>query len=422
MSRDSIVITLVVVLAAGAIVAHHELRSPGTAQASAETYRKIALELSNQALYRESVAAYDRYLDLAAIDEAQQAAIHFQAGKLLDEKLKDYEAALARYIMAKNMAPQAAFSSDLNKRMVACLEQLGRSIDASAMLRESTKLKAERSNTPLPGAVIAEIGERKITMGDFEAQLAKLPPQYQSMFDTPEQKFEFFQQFVGREVLADAAARKGLNTDPELLRRVEDLKRDLMVQRLMEQESADAAKLSDADLELYHKAHADEFSTGRQVEVAHLLADDEATASQLLAELRGGASWDALVKKSSQDATSKDKAGYLGFVSAGQPVPGLGDLPSLVAAAQQTKPGSYSEVVESGLGHHILRVISEKPGETVPFAQVKEQVRQRMTAERSEGAQRQLLERYLKADGVKIHQNVFYQRLGATPAPAPAQP
>jgi foldase protein PrsA len=79
-------------------------------------------------------------------------------------------------------------------------------------------------------------------------------------------------------------------------------------------------------------------------------ADAKAKAEKVLAEIKGGKSFDAAAKEYSDDPGSKEKGGDLGWFNKGRMVPEFSD------AAFKMKEGEISEPVKSNYGYHIIQV------------------------------------------------------------------
>jgi peptidyl-prolyl cis-trans isomerase D len=148
--------------------------------------------------------------------------------------------------------------------------------------------------------------------------------------------------------------------------------------------------LSDGDLQGYYDQHRDEFKEPEQVCASHILIkvasgaegegfpDDEARrrAEEALAKLRAGGDFAALAKASSQDEGSAAAGGDLGCFPRGRMVPEFENV------AFDLAPGATSELVKTTFGYHVIRVQSRREETTPPLAQVKEGIRQTLTAQR----------------------------------------
>ncbi len=89
-----------------------------------------------------------------------------------------------------------------------------------------------------------------------------------------------------------------------------------------------------------------------QVYVLQILLTDSATALDILARLQAGEDFNTLAQTFSQDEQSRTQGGDLGWFPQGvHQVP-----PQVEAAAFSLNPGQLSEVIESVLGYHIIKV------------------------------------------------------------------
>ncbi len=92
------------------------------------------------------------------------------------------------------------------------------------------------------------------------------------------------------------------------------------------------------------------------IHARHILVNTEAEAQQILAQLQAGADFASLARTYSQDTSTRDNGGDLGFFPRG----GL-TSPEVEEAAFSLQPGQISGVVHSALGYHIIQVIERVP-------------------------------------------------------------
>jgi parvulin-like peptidyl-prolyl isomerase len=92
---------------------------------------------------------------------------------------------------------------------------------------------------------------------------------------------------------------------------------------------------------------------------------DEATAQELLAQIRSGADFSALALKYSLDFSSRAAGGDLGWFPRG-----VLAVPEVEAAAFALKPGETSGVIHSAVGYHLVKVLEIDPARPLsPAAQ-----------------------------------------------------
>jgi len=225
-----------------------------------ERQREWAAALVEAELYEPAIEAYEKYLASPGLTEEQRAKTRYVVADLYLEKLQNYPQAMANYLQVKYLFPDSDLTSQVNSKIVECLEKMGRSLDAQAELKAATSLKEEeKDKKPGRGPVVAKIGEREITMGELEDEIDRLPAYRKREFSDENKKFEFLQQYVATELLYDTAQRRGLDRDPQILAQVAQMKKGLMVERLIDEEVRQKVTITEDDLKLYYEAHKDRY-------------------------------------------------------------------------------------------------------------------------------------------------------------------
>jgi tetratricopeptide (TPR) repeat protein len=234
----------------------------GKNQSSAESdkLREYAGDLINRGLYKQAVAVYEQYLASNKVDDKERANVNYIIANTYFDRLNDYESSLAYYLKIKHFYPETGLMGEVNKKIVACLERLDRSQDAQQALDETVQLDPSKVTPQRPGEVIAEIGDRKITQGDLDYEISKLPPSVRNQVTTKEQKRDFLREYVATELLYDTAQRAGLDKDPEVIEGAFQAKRSLMVQKLLQDRVAGKVEIEPSDVELYYQANKDKYA------------------------------------------------------------------------------------------------------------------------------------------------------------------
>ncbi|HLE30405.1 MAG TPA: peptidylprolyl isomerase [Anaerolineales bacterium] len=107
-------------------------------------------------------------------------------------------------------------------------------------------------------------------------------------------------------------------------------------------------------------------SVGEAAEQVHargLLVADEATAQDLLAQIKAGADFAQLAAAYSLDLSSRPAGGDLGWFPRG-----LLTTPEVEQAAFALQPGQTSEVIHSALGYHIIQTLERDPARPLSLA------------------------------------------------------
>jgi len=244
-----------------------------------EKIREFANELYNRYLFEQAVEQYQYYLNSYSLDQNERAGITYRIGNIYFERLNDYENALVNFLKIKTLYSGSRIETEVNKRIIACLERLQRPEDARQALSESAALEPE-TRERRPGSVIARFGSRSFTQGDLDYELSQLPPEMRAQYQTQEKKLDFLRRLVATELMYDSAKRAGLDRDKDVLANVFQAKKTLMVQKLIFDQISKKAKISPEEIELYYKAHTDRYADKTFAEVQQQAAQDLYTERQ----------------------------------------------------------------------------------------------------------------------------------------------
>lgn len=243
-------------LALGATVILSACQPSGGSAFTREQYRSAATALFQQQLYREAVDMYEAYLKSSVIPTEDVPKVLYQIGTIYQENLLDPKAALAKYAVIKALYPDETFNNQLGKRMVACLETMGRSVDATQTRSRLTDLAPDTtSKTAGSGAVVAELDGRKITLGEIGSMVGKLP-------EAPLELNQLVREYVAQILIADAARRKGVADKPEVKIRIGQVENQILAQAgLMEEIKIQPP--SGNDLKYYFEANKARYLQGK---------------------------------------------------------------------------------------------------------------------------------------------------------------
>ncbi|HUS19403.1 MAG TPA: peptidyl-prolyl cis-trans isomerase [Terriglobales bacterium] len=174
----------------------------------------------------------------------------------------------------------------------------------------------------------------------------------------------------------------------------------------------------------YKRAYAqrqEQYREAESVDVRHILVKTEAEALDIKKKLEGGAKFDDLAKKLSQDPGSKDSGGLYKGVIRNQMVPEFDKVAFSLPA------GKISDPVKTSFGYHILKVDQHQEARLKPLEQVKGELEATIRAEKSatqldtmataleNDARKEGLEKAAAKQGVKVITTDFFTQTSSLP-------
>ena len=144
-------------------------------------------------------------------------------------------------------------------------------------------------------------------------------------------------------------------------------------------------QITQADLQSYYDQHRDQYRVPEQVKVSHILiktplagpdgkvddkgvAEAQRRAEDLLKQLKGGAKFETLAEKYSEDPGSAKQGGSLGWIGRGQTVP------EFEKTAFSLPKGQMSDLVKSSYGFHIIRIDDKQDAHMKSLDEVKSEI------------------------------------------------
>jgi peptidyl-prolyl cis-trans isomerase D len=202
-------------------------------------------------------------------------------------------------------------------------------------------------------------------------------------------------------------------------------------------------QVSQDELQSYYNQHRDQYRVAEQAKVSHILiktplpgpdgkvdekgvADAQRRAEDLLKQIKGGAKFDDLARKYSEDPGSAKEGGSLGWIGKGRTVP------EFEKAAFSLPRGQVSDLVKSSYGFHIIRVDDRQDAHMKTLEEVKDQIEpilkqqktqevaQKQAEDLLQQAKTQGLDAAASAKGVPVATSDFFSRKDMVPGLGPA--
>jgi peptidyl-prolyl cis-trans isomerase C len=236
---------------------------------------------------------------------------------------------------------------------------------------KAAKPKAESTKATKSAAPGAKLVVNGVTIPQSRIDAMNKELTAQGQPDNAERQAAIREELVNREVLAQAAAKRGLDKNPDISAQMEMARQAVLVRALFESE-VKANPITDADLQKQYEQFRGSMGTN-EYKVAHILVDKEEDAKAIIdAVKKNPADFAKLAKERSKDPGSKDNGGDLDWGPSARYVKPFAD-----AVTTQPKGQISAAPVKTDFGYHVIRVDDVRPLKVPEFNEVKEQFRQR---------------------------------------------
>jgi len=157
----------------------------------------------------------------------------------------------------------------------------------------------------------------------------------------------------------------------------EDMRRDLLINKLIQGEIRSKIKPTEEELFDYYQAHLPDYQVGEQVRARQIVVDSLEEAKEIQKALRGGADFAELARERSI-APEGERGGDLGQF-------GLGTLPpEFENAIFSLRLGRTSPIVRTQYGYHLFQVAEKISERLQPFEEVRRRIEKEIVRKREE--------------------------------------
>lgn len=255
---------------------------------SRKDYESLSSAYLQQELYLDAIKTYQAMLENISLTDQEKAKINYRVGDIYFENLNDFKGALTAFTAAKTFGVAKDLERKLSSKIVNCLENLGRSLDASRAIANEVNLDSDLTKEKSGSIVVAQIGDSKILLSEIENVFGEIP------VDSVK-KLSMVHAYVNSELIARAARRKGIANNPEIKKKMHAMQNQVLIQASLEEEMK-KIKIDPVDVKTFFDANKARFTVDdstktfkdvqKQVEQAYVQQKQQSLLQQYTSELR----------------------------------------------------------------------------------------------------------------------------------------
>lgn len=246
--------------------------------------------------------------------------------------------------------------------------------------------------------VLARIGEERITVADFEREMARRSEGRPRFFQDADHRRELLDDLIRHRMLVQEAREAGIADEPAFRTLVERMLIQRLREKRLDERLADLAP-DDEAVRAYYEANIEAFTrpTRRQVAMIRVDAppslDAEARAERRSRIETARSATEALpddVKhfgavavEFSDDRSSRYQGGVVGWLIDEAARRYQWPEAVLEAAFALEQPGTLTPVIDAGDAFYLVRLADYQAGRAQPLEQVADGIRHRLTRERA---------------------------------------
>lgn len=254
-----------------------------------------------------------------------------------------------------------------------------------------------KSDISKSSQVLARVGDKEITTAYFDRQLASLPESVQKLSAKGDGKKEILEGFVNREVLYAEALNKKVDKDADLRKKLEDVKKELIINTYLQNQIMGRIKIDDKEIEAFYNNNPAEFRNREEVRISQIVVADERTAQQMLEKLSIRRDFGELAQVHSIDKASAGRKGDVGWFTYHKLPEEIRDSVFKLKAGEVSRPFKMTD------GYEIYKITDRKTV-SYSFDQVKDAIKMQLFQEKFQKELKTLLDNLKKKTPVQINE------------------
>lgn len=253
---------------------------------------------------------------------------------------------------------------------------------------------AQNEQMSIGGPLLARVNDWAIGLDDFKNYLNSLRPLAERQklnIDSAEFKRTFLNDLIKAQILAQIAIERGLDKDADVIRALRDT-RDTLLAAKIRDDIEKTVSVPYAEVKNFYEKNKHLLKKPQEVKVSEIVVANEAAAKDLYIKILQGENFETVARQYSI-APSKDNGGSRGWL-----VPNPQDIEKnkkFWGALITLDKGETSNIFKGDdSNYYIVRIDDIRGGQEVPLAEVEEDLRKALKADKIDLEEKQLVDKF----------------------------
>lgn len=256
--------------------------------------------------------------------------------------------------------------------------------------------------------VLAEVNGELISKKDLDNRLARLASDVQSQYASKEGRELFLKEIIRIRIFAAEAKALGLDQDPDIKSRIDDIVDALLSHQYIKREVIDSIDITDEEIKDYYQENHSQFYRHEQINAPSVLLpiprnssieqkiEVKTLAMEITQKLRLGIEFESL-RNTYPNTISFRSEGFF-------PLDRL--TPEVAGVVLQLNPGEVSDPIQIDNGFIIFALKEKLPKQELPLEQVSSDIKSRLYDTKRNKAFKNKEDYLFEKHNVVIHKNI----------------
>lgn len=234
-----------------------------------------------------------------------------------------------------------------------------------------TKSSSSSEKMEISGPLLAEVGDWRIGLGDFQDRIETLKPlaEQQGTEINAEFKKRVLNELVRTALLAQEAKSRGIGGTGEVRAALRQYKQNLLAQKLTSEETQ-FIDVTNVEIENFYSKNKAYFKKPGEVKVREIVFNSQPVAKDLYIDILSGKISFSAAAQQNSIAPSASKGGDLGYMTY-DPNKKFQKFWNIVLSLSK---GEVTKFKGDDGRYYIVKVEDKKESQTTPLSEVKDQI------------------------------------------------
>lgn len=238
--------------------------------------------------------------------------------------------------------------------------------------------KKSAAEQPQEQELAAKVDDWTYTRDGIQKIVDGLSDSDKAKYDTPGGRAVLADELIQEELYYREGLKMGLRDDETIQKAVEKYVRGLIVSEYWERNIKPLAYPSDQEMHDYYENNIHRFTKQPIARAMHIMATDNPDKLREYKRMveSGEEGFTALAQKYSEDVTTREQGGDLGYFNPGGYMRGIGYSDEISKAAFELEVGEISEPIKWRKGWSIVVLTEMRPAEVKPYEECRDEIRE----------------------------------------------
>jgi EpsD family peptidyl-prolyl cis-trans isomerase len=229
----------------------------------------------------------------------------------------------------------------------------------------------------------ARVDNSKITTKEIDDRFESMSPQLKAQYKGNSGRAKFVDALIDEELLYLAAQKSDIRYDEDVKKQIRQAEKNILITSYYDKVIRQKVEVTDGELQKYYDDHWEEFMNRAIMKAQHAFSTDSLKVVEWQEKLANGEKFNRIAKFESEDRSTAQSNGELGFFNPGGYVKFYGESKEFSDQVKHLEIGEVSGIIVTEKGYSIVKISDKKPENLKPLSEVRQEILDRLRSDKA---------------------------------------